>query len=98
MKNAEYDWKRFDRIWDRRGHKAAVLSLPIKPAIMKQEPASKDTQCQVCGTLPQVSILSPHRQRRSFKAWVKRDMPVARLYAEWLEPCECWVPQKLDYR
>ena len=98
MATTEYDWKSFDRIWDERGRKAAVLSLPLEPVVLGTSPAVEDDRCRKCGKLPQVKHLSPQRKRRSLKSWVKGEVPAMLINGEMLDRCECWVPEKLDYR
>lgn len=88
-------WMEFDYIFDRRGEKAAILSLPYEEdaVVLYTDDMSEKERCIHCGDLPSVVTTGPYRVKRSLLGWVFGRKPFM-ISGGWeARFCDCWEPE-----
>jgi hypothetical protein len=85
------DYEAFDDLWDRKGQRAAIMSLPTYEDVEPFHTSTHDA-CSVCGEVPETRYYPRYRTARTFWQWLTRKTPSILSHATEFSICDCWEP------
>ena len=91
-------WQAFDKVWDEKGEKAAILALPLDSENNEIIDVLLDSgsECPHCGDLPIKTEYGPFRFKRTFVAFLLRRTPDWSMGDIQYDFCDCWEPTGTD--